>query len=49
MFVMLKTCSILVFNLLFCSALAAAEDYPVGDKPFRRYVAEVYHSLPGNH
>lgn len=40
MLVMLKTCSILVLNLLFCSALAGAEDYPVGDKPFRRYVAE---------
>ena len=40
MLVMLKTCSILVLNLLLCSALAAAEDYPVGDKPFRRYVAE---------
>ncbi len=38
--VMLKTCSILVLTLLFCSALAAAEDYPVGDKPFRRYVAK---------
>jgi len=37
---MLKTCSILVLNLLFCSALAAAEDYPVGDKPFRRYIAD---------
>ncbi|MGB9072969.1 MAG: alpha/beta fold hydrolase [Terriglobales bacterium] len=37
---MFKTCSILVLNLLFCSALAAAADYPVGDKPFRRYVAE---------
>ncbi len=35
-----KTCSILVLNLLFCSALVAAEDYPVGDKPFRRYVTE---------
>jgi pimeloyl-ACP methyl ester carboxylesterase len=40
MFVMLKTCSILVLNLLICSALASAEDYPVGDKPFRRYVAK---------
>ena len=40
MVVMLKTCLILVLNLLFCSALAAVEDYPVGDKPFRRYVAE---------
>ena len=40
MLVMLKTCSILVLNLLLCSALAAAEDYPVADKPFRRYVAE---------
>ncbi len=38
--VMLKAYSILVLTLLFCSALAAAEDYPVGDKPFRRYVAE---------
>ena len=37
---MLKTWSILVLNLLFCSVLAAAADYPVGDKPFRRYVAE---------
>jgi hypothetical protein len=36
----LLSCSILVLNLLFCSALAAVEDYPVGDKPFRRYVAE---------
>lgn len=40
MLVMLKTCSILVLSLLFCSALAAAEDYPIGDKPFRRYIAE---------
>ncbi len=38
--VMLKTCSILTLNLLLCFALAAAEDYPVGDKPFRRYVAK---------
>jgi len=38
--VMLKTCSILVLNLVFCSALAAVEDYPVGDKPFRRYVTD---------
>jgi pimeloyl-ACP methyl ester carboxylesterase len=37
---MLQVCSTLVLNLLFCSALAAAEDYPVGDQPFRRYVAE---------
>jgi pimeloyl-ACP methyl ester carboxylesterase len=37
---MLKTCSILVLNLVFCSALAAVEDYPVGDKPFRRYVTD---------
>lgn len=36
----LQTCSIVVLNLLFWSALAPAEDYPVGDKPFRRYVAE---------
>jgi len=41
MIVMLKTCSILVFNLLLCSALAAAEDYPVVDQPFRRYVEKV--------
>jgi pimeloyl-ACP methyl ester carboxylesterase len=40
MLVMLRVCSILVLNLLFCSALVAAEDYPVGDKPFRRYIAE---------
>jgi pimeloyl-ACP methyl ester carboxylesterase len=38
MLVMPKTCSILI--LLFCSAVAVAGDYPVGDKPFRRYVAE---------
>ncbi len=37
---MLKICSILVLSLLFCSALPALEDYPVGDKPFRRYVVE---------
>ncbi|MGB9159908.1 MAG: hypothetical protein WCB72_10710, partial [Candidatus Sulfotelmatobacter sp.] len=37
---MLRTCWILVLNLLLCSALAAAEDYPVGDQPFRRYVAD---------
>jgi len=37
---MLKTCTVLVLNLLFCFALATAEDYPVGDKPFRRYVAQ---------
>jgi pimeloyl-ACP methyl ester carboxylesterase len=36
MLVMLRTCSILV--LLSCSTLAAAEDYPVGDKPFRRNI-----------
>ena len=35
---MLKTCSILVLNLLLCLGLAAAEDYPVGNQPFRRYV-----------
>ena len=40
MLVMLKTCSILALNLLLCSALAAAEDYPVGNQPFRRYVAK---------
>ena len=39
MLVMLKTCSILALNLLLC-ALSAAQDYPVGDKPFRRYLAE---------
>jgi len=37
---MLKTCSVLFVNLLFCLALVTAEDYPVGDKPFRRYVAQ---------
>jgi dienelactone hydrolase len=36
---MLQACSMLVVNLLVCSALATAEDYAVGDKPFRRYVA----------
>ena len=41
MVVMLKTCSILVLNLLLCSALGAAEDYPVGNQPFRRYVEKV--------
>ncbi len=40
MVVMLKTCLVLVLNLLSCSALAAVEDYPVGDKPFRRYIAK---------
>jgi pimeloyl-ACP methyl ester carboxylesterase len=35
---MLKAFSILVLNLLFCSALAGAQGDPVGDKPFRRYV-----------
>lgn len=35
---MVKTSSILVLGFLFCSALVAMEDYPVGDKPFRRYV-----------
>jgi pimeloyl-ACP methyl ester carboxylesterase len=40
MLVMLKTCSILALNLLLCSALAAAENYPVGDQPFRRYIAK---------
>jgi dienelactone hydrolase len=38
--VMLKVCSILALNLLFCSALSAIQNYPVGDKPFRRYVAQ---------
>ncbi len=37
---MVKRGLVLVLNLLLCSALAAVEDYPVGDKPFRRYVAE---------
>jgi len=37
---MLKAQSILVLNLFCCFALAAVRDYPVGDKPFRRYVAE---------
>jgi len=36
---MLNTCSVLVLDLLFCLALSAVEDHPVGDKPFRRYVA----------
>ena len=40
MLVMLKTCSILVLTLVLGSVLAAAEDYPVGDKPFRRYVTK---------
>jgi pimeloyl-ACP methyl ester carboxylesterase len=40
MLVMLKIWPILLPSLLLCFALAAAEDYPVGDKPFRRYVAE---------
>ena len=40
MVVMLKIGLILVLNLLFCSALAAVEDYPVGDNPFHRYAAE---------
>jgi len=40
MLVMLKTCSILAVSLLVYPALAAVEDYPVGDKPFRRSVAE---------
>ena len=40
MFVMLKICSILALNLLSCSPLTAVEDYPVGDTPCRRYVAE---------
>ena len=35
-----KICSILALNLLFCPPLIAAEDYPVGDTPCRRYVAE---------
>ena len=38
--VMLKVSVIAVLNLLFWSALATAEDYPVGDKPFRRYAVE---------
>ena len=38
--VMRKTSAILILNLLLCSAVAVAEDYPVGDQPFRRYVAE---------
>jgi pimeloyl-ACP methyl ester carboxylesterase len=37
---MLKTLSTLLLSLVFSSALAATQDYPVGDKPFRRYVAE---------
>lgn len=35
---MLRVCSIVVFSLLFYSTSATAQDYPVGDKPFRRYV-----------
>jgi pimeloyl-ACP methyl ester carboxylesterase len=35
---MRKACLILSALFCFCSALATAEDYPVGDKPFRRYV-----------
>jgi hypothetical protein len=38
--VMLKTCSILVLTLVLGSVLAAAEDYPVGDNPFWRYVTK---------
>jgi len=37
---MLKTYSILALSVLFCSTLTAAEDYPVGDKSFRRYVVK---------
>ncbi len=37
---MAKNCSILIRTLLVFSAVALAEDYPVGDKPFRRYVVE---------
>ena len=37
---MIKSCSILFLNLLLFSALAVGEDYPVGDKPFRRYVVD---------
>ncbi len=39
-FVMLKTCSILILSLLLGSSPAAAQGYPVGNQPFRRYVAE---------
>ncbi len=35
---MLNLSRIMVLGLLLCSTLATAEDYPVGDKPFRRYV-----------
>ena len=38
--VMLKVSWTIILSLLLCSTLAAAEDYPVGDKPFRRYVVE---------
>jgi hypothetical protein len=37
--VMFKTMSILSLTIILCSLLAA-EDYPVGDKPFRRYVSQ---------
>ena len=40
MLVMLKTCSILLLNLLLCSAHAAAQGYAVSDKPFQRYIVE---------
>jgi len=37
---MLKACAILALDVLFCFALSAVQDYPVGDKPFRRYITE---------
>jgi len=43
---MLKTCSILVLNLLFCSALAAVESYPVPNQPFVRYIGKDRYGQP---
>ena len=37
---MLKASSILSLSVILCSSLLVAEDYPVGDKPFRRYVTQ---------
>ena len=46
MAVMTKTWSILVLHLLLYSAIAAAEDYPVGDKPFHRYISTGRYGQP---
>ncbi len=42
----LRVCWLLVLSLLLWSACVVAEDYAVGDQPFRRYVTKDRHGQP---